>query len=105
MLMRVEFCKDDKGRTCGWIATLPRRRPFQGSTTAIGRDLPHDLTQFTIERALGIQDGFWALLANGAWFASVPGVRCSPRGRALAKSFHDQLLNAENVVNGHYPAW
>lgn len=32
----------------------PSRRivaPFQGSTMAAGRDLPHDLTQFTIVRA------------------------------------------------------
>ena len=38
---------------------------------AAGRDLPHDLVQFTIERALDIRDGFWGLLAHGASFASV----------------------------------
>ena len=36
---------------------------------AAGRDLPHDLTQFTIEWALDIRDGFWGLLAHGGWFA------------------------------------
>lgn len=39
---------------------------------AAGRDLPHDLMQFTIERALEIRDGFWGILAHGGWFASVP---------------------------------
>src|SRR5687768_6366939 len=77
MLMRVEFYKGGEGRLCGWIATPPHRRPFQGSTMASGRDLPHDLTQFTIERALGIRDGFWGLLAHGASFASVPGRRAT----------------------------
>jgi hypothetical protein len=70
MVMRVEFYKSDGGRLCGWVATLPHRRSFQGTTMAAGRDLPHDLTQFTIERALDIRDGFWGLLAHGGSFAS-----------------------------------
>lgn len=75
MMMRVEFYKRGEGRLCAWVATPPRRRPFEGSTMAAGRDLPHDLTQFVIERALDIRDGFWGLLAHGAWFASVRGRR------------------------------
>ena len=54
MRMRVDFYKADAGRLCSWIATPPHRRAFQGTTMAAGRDLPHDLTQFTIERALDI---------------------------------------------------
>lgn len=103
--MRVEFYRDAKGRTCGWIATPPHRRPFQGATTAIGRDLPHDLTQFTIERALEIRDGFWGLLAHGAWFASVPGRKPTEAGRALVRAHHAALVAVEGVVNGHYLAW
>ena len=105
MLMSVEFYKGKRGRTCGWIATPPHRRPFQGSTTAAGRDLPHDLTQFTIERALDVRDGFWGLLAHGAWFASVPGRRPTQAGRALARAHHAALVAVEGVVNGHYLAW
>lgn len=81
MAMRVEFYKGAEGRLCGWIATPPKRRPFQGTTIAPGRDLPHDLNQFVIERALDIRDGFWGLLANGGTFKSVPGRRPS-RSRA-----------------------
>lgn len=103
--MRVEFYKGDAGRLCGWIATPPHRRPFQGSTMAAGRDLPHDLTQFTIERALAIRDGFWGLLAHGAWFASVPGRRPTRPGRALARAHHPALVAVEGIVNGHYFAW
>ena len=105
MLMRVEFYKGAEGRLCGWIAMPPHRRAFQGSTMAAGRDLPHDLTQFTIERALGIRDGFWGLLAHGASFASVPGRRLTRPGRALTRAYHGALAAVEGVVNGHYLAW
>jgi hypothetical protein len=105
MEMRVEFYKGAEGRLCGWVATPPHRRPLQGSTMAAGRDLPHDLTQFTIERALDVRDGFWGLLAHGAWFASVPGRRPTRPGRALARAHHAALVAVESVVNGHYLAW
>jgi hypothetical protein len=105
MIMRVEFCKAGDGRLCGWFATPPHRRPFEGSTMAAGRDLPHDLSQFTIERALDIRDGFWGLLAHGAWFASVPGRRPTRPGRALVRDHHAALVMVEGIVNGHYAAW
>ena len=105
MLMRVDFFKVDGGRLCGWTATPPHRRPFQGSTMAAGRDLPHDLTQFTIERALDIRDGFWGLLAHGGWFASVSGRRPTAPGRAIVRAHHAALVAVEDVVNGHYLAW
>ena len=105
MLMRVEFYKGARGRVCGWTATPPHRRTFQGSTTAAGRDLPHDLTQFTIEQALDVRDGFWNLLAHGAWFSSVPGRKPTQPGRALVRAHHAALVAVESVVNGHYLAW
>jgi hypothetical protein len=105
MIMRVEFYKGGEGRLCGWIATPPHRRPFQGSTMAAGRDLPHDLTQFTIERALDVRDGFWGLLAHGGSFASVPGRRPTPQGRAIVRAHHAALVAVEGVVNGHYQEW
>jgi hypothetical protein len=105
MVMRVEFYKGAEGRLCGWIATPSHRRAFQGSTMAAGRDLPHDLTQFTIERALDIRDGFWGLLAHGASFASVPGRRPTCPGRALVRAHHAALMAVEGIVNGHYIAW
>jgi hypothetical protein len=105
MIMLVEFYRAGEGRLCGWIATPPHRRPFQGSTMAAGRDLPHDLTQFTIERALDISDGFWGLLAHGGWFASVPGRRPTSHGRAIVRAHHAALVAVEQIVNGHYLAW
>ena len=105
MIMRVEFYKVDEGRLCGWVATPPHRRAFQGSTMAAGRDLPHDLSQCTIEHALDIRDGFWGLLAHGASFASVPGRRPTRLGRALVRDHHAALMAVEGIVNGHYAAW
>ena len=105
LIMRVEFYRGGGGRVCGWIATPPHRRPFQGSTMAAGRDLPHDLTQFTIERALEVRDGFWGLLAHGGSFPSVPGRKPTPQGRALVRAHQAALVAVEGVVNGHYQAW
>src|SRR5262245_17422663 len=105
MIMRVDFYKGGDGRLCSWTATPPHRRSFQGSTMASGRDLPHDLTQFTIERALEIRDGFWGLLAHGGSFASVPGRRPTPQGRAIVRAHYAALVALEGVVNAHYQAW
>jgi len=105
MMMRVEFYKDDEARLCSWIATPPHRRPFQGTTMAAGRDLPHDLVQFTVERALDVRDGFWGLLAHGGSFSSVPGRRATQPGRAIVRTHYAALVAVEGVVNGHYAAW
>src|SRR4051812_2673875 len=105
MMMRVEFYKVDGGRLCGWVAAPPKRRPFQGTMMAAGRDLPHDLSQFVIERELEIRDGFWGLLAHGASFASVPGRRMTQPGRALERAHRDALNAVEGIVNRHYRAW
>ncbi|HKH94201.1 MAG TPA: hypothetical protein VKA54_20520 [Gemmatimonadaceae bacterium] len=105
MVMLVEFYKEGEGRLCTWFATPPHRRSFQGSTMAAGRDLPHDLTQFTIERALDIRDGFWGLLAHGASFSSVRGRKPTQSGRALVRAHSAALMVVESVVSGHYLAW
>jgi hypothetical protein len=105
MLMRVQFYKVDGGRLCSWAAAPPKRRLFEGTTMAAGRGLPHDLSQFVIERELAIENGFWGLLAHGAWFASVPGRRPTQPGRALARAHRDELMAVGAIVNGHYQAW
>ena len=105
MLMLVEFIKSDDGRTCGWVATPPHRRPFEGTTMAAGRDLPHDLAQFVVERALGVHHGFWGLLANGASFRSVAGRRPTAQGRALVRPHMHSLETVEGLANAHVDAW
>jgi hypothetical protein len=71
------FSKSADGRLCSWRAKPPKRRPFQGTTMAgraAGSDLPHDLAQFVVEATLGLEHGFWNLVANGAPRSRVPGV-------------------------------
>lgn len=61
--------------------------------------------QVTIERTLGIRDGFWGLLAHGGWFPSVPGRRPTPQGRAIVRAHYAALVSVEGTVNRHYLAW
>jgi hypothetical protein len=105
MKMRVEFYKGDGGRLCGWVAKPPKRRAFEGTTMASGRDLPHDLAQFVIESTLGLQRGFWGLLANGATFKSVPGRRLTKPGRQLVRAHFEALNSVEEIANSHARAW
>jgi len=103
--MQVAFYKVDGGRLCGWAATPPKRRRFLGSTMAAGRDLPHDLAHFVVEGALGLETGFWGLLANGATFKSVPGRRRTQPGREIIRAHDSLLAGAEGLVNVHVSAW
>lgn len=103
--MQVAFYKVDEGRLCGWVATPLRRKPFRGTTMASGRDLPHDLAQFVVEEMLGLEWGFWGLLAKGATFKSVPGRRSTKPGRRVISAHRAQLDSAEGLVNTHVKAW
>jgi hypothetical protein len=105
--MKVMFSKSDDGRLCSWRAEPPGRRAFQGSTMAsraARTDLPHDLAQFVVEARLGLDHGFWNLLANGATFKSVERRRTRP-GRQLILAHRGELNAAEWAVNTHVHAW
>ena len=103
--MQVAFYKVDDGRLCAWVATPPKRKRFQGTTMASGRDLPHDLAQFVVEEAFGLQRGFWGLVAKGATFKSVPGRRRTQPGQELIRAHRAALKAAEHLVNTHVSAW
>ena len=103
--MHVTFHKVDDGRLCSWTATMPKGKPFPGTTMASGSNLPHDLAQFVVETTLDFQEGFWGLLANGATFESVAGRRRTKPGRQLIRAHHDALIATEHLVNGHLSAW
>ena len=103
--MQVMFYKLDNGRLCSWTAVSSKRKRFQGSTMASGRDLPHDLAQFVIEDTLCLQHGFWGQLANGASFKSVPGRRRTQPGQQVIRAHSEALNAAEHLVNAHVAAW
>jgi hypothetical protein len=101
------FSKSDDGRLCSWRAELPRHRRLQGSTMAARSghtDLPHDLAQFVVEATLGLEEGFWNLVANGATFKGL-GWRPTRPGRRLIAEHRAGLNEAERVVNVHVAAW
>jgi hypothetical protein len=102
--MQVLFYKEDGGRLCAWVAVPPKRRRFQGTTMASGRDLPHDLATFVVEAALGLDRGFWNLVANGATFKSI-GLRQTTPGRDRIRAYRAELTDAESTVNAHVAAW
>jgi hypothetical protein len=103
--MEVVFYKEDDGRLCAWRAAPPKRRRFQGTTMASGRDLPHNLAQFVVEATLGVEHGFWGLLAKGATFKSVPGRRRTQPGQELIRAHREELDGVERLVNAHVTAW
>jgi hypothetical protein len=103
--MQVAFYKVDDGRLCAWVATPPKRKRFQGTTMASGRDLPHDLAQFVVEETFGIQRGFWGLVAKGATFKSIPGRRRTQPGQDLIRAHRAALKAVEDLVNTHVSAW
>jgi hypothetical protein len=105
--MKVMFSKSDDGRVCSWRAELPRHGRFQGSTMAARSghtDLPHDLVQFVVEATLGLGEGFWNLVANGATFKSIGRRRTKP-GRQLIADHRAELNEVEGIVNVHVAAW
>jgi hypothetical protein len=76
-----------------------------GTTMASGRDLPHDLAQFVVERELGLHHGFWGVLARGGSFKSVPGRRQTQPGREIIRAHRAELEEAEAFVNAQVGAW
>jgi hypothetical protein len=105
--MKVMFSRSDDGRLCSWRAELPRHGRFQGSTMTVQAghtDLPHDLAQFVVEAALGLEEGFWNLVANGASFKSIERRRTKP-GRQLIADHRAELNEVEEIVNVHVAAW
>lgn len=102
--MEVRFEKTNAGRTCSWAALRPPRTRVPGTTMAAGGDLPHDLSTFVIEQALGIEHGFWGCVAEGATFKTL-GRRRTPQGRSVIKRNVEHLDAAERRVNEVYGAW
>jgi hypothetical protein len=71
---------------------------------AAGGDLPHDLYTFVIERALGLEFGFWGCVAAGATFKTL-GRKRTPQGTAVITKHLADLETAEARVNEIYFAW
>src|ERR1019366_6291143 len=88
-----------------WEAIRGKRIRVPGATMALGRgDLPHDLTQMVVEATLGVSDGFWGCLAQGATFRSTGRKRTRP-GRAVIAAHRTDLVEAEQIVGAPVRGW
>jgi len=58
-----------------------------------------------VEATLGLEHGFWGLLAKGATFKSVPGRRRTQPGQQLVRAHREELDAVERFVNAHVTAW
>jgi hypothetical protein len=89
--VRVEFVNVN-GRACLARAFRDDGVILETVATAKGT-LPHDLEHFTVERALGYDDGFWVRVRRGAIFTSMQVVHGKPAtaptspARTLAKGY------------------
>lgn len=68
-----------------------------------GRALPHDLAHVVVESVLGLDHGFWGLMAAGAAFDTLnraaAGSRPLRRTDPVIEAHLDELLVAEGLVN------
>ena len=72
----------------------------------IGRGvIPHDMAHLATEAHLGIEDGFWGLLARGATFKRGTGQRMTRPGRALIAEHRTGIGAAEKLGNVHHALW
>ena len=104
--MEVTFIRTEQGQ-CAWEAVRGKRtRVPAGPMGGLLRtgDLPHDLAQFIVERELGIEYGFWGLIAAGATFKSTGRKRTKP-GRQVIAEHRTELMDAEQRANAAVTAW
>lgn len=89
-----------------WEATRRTGGSCRGGYMPIGRGvIPHDLGHLITEARLGLDDGFWGLLARGATFRRGTDRRPTKPGRALIAANRPGLNAAEHAGNAHHFAW
>ncbi|WP_405803968.1 hypothetical protein OG729_02440 [Streptomyces sp. NBC_00210] len=73
-----------------------------------GPTVPHDLVHAAVEQALGLTDGFWGAVAQGATFQGFelvsPG-RHRRSGLKVLRRKGDAVMAAELAVNWAYRVW
>jgi hypothetical protein len=67
--------------------------------------IPHDLVHLATEAVLGLEFGFWGLVARGATFRRGTDRRRTRPGRALIATHRSDLQQAEALGNAHHQAW
>ena len=104
--MTVVFHKPDGARSSWWEARRATGGRMTGGHMPIGRGvIPHDLGHMATEAVLGLEFGFWGLLARGATFRRGTDRRRTRPGRAIIAEHRDELERAEALGNDHHVRW
>jgi hypothetical protein len=86
------------------VVARPGAEAVQFALYDYGPMLPHDLVHYVVEDELGLEFGFWGLLAAGAKLQSVQAYgardprRLPPQNDPLVGAHIDDLLAAEGLV-------
>ena len=86
------------------VVARPGAEAVQFAVYDYGAMLPHDLVHYVVEDELGLQFGFWGLIAAGAKLQSVQAYgardprRIPPQDDPLVAAHIDELLTAEGFV-------
>ena len=67
--------------------------------------IPHDMAHMAAEAHLGIDHGFWGLLARGATYSHGTRQRPTQTGRRIIRENRAALGAAEGLGNHHHFAW
>jgi hypothetical protein len=103
--MEVTFRKaSGSGDYAPWIARRHKSRIVGSGLGSDPRGLPHDIVTFLVERELGIDDGFFATVADGGTFRSMVQKRTTYGKSAIARNRHG-LDRAEHEVHRVWSAW
>jgi len=105
--LTITFHKVSEPRPHAWWEARHRTGgTIRGGYMPIGRGvIPHDLAHFATEAHLGLEDGFWGLLARGATFRRGTDRRRTRPGRALVAENRTGLHTAEQLGNFHHSLW
>ena len=86
------------------VLSRPAAEAVQFALYDYGPVLPHDLVHYVVEDELGLEFGFWGLLAAGAKLQAVQAYgardprRIPPQDDPLVTAHVDDLLQAEGFV-------
>ena len=105
--LTITFHKVMRSRPHGfWVAVRATGGTIRGGYMPIGRGvIPHDMAHLATEAQLGIENGFWGLLARGATFKRGTDRRMTHPGRALIAKHRTAVHAAEQLGNGHHALW
>lgn len=105
--MKINFTKLSGNRH--EIVVRERRGPdIIRPARETGPTIPHDLAHAAVEKALGLDDGFWSAVARGVMFEDFKLVDASRHRRAGLKEmkrYGDATARAEMLVSWSHRAW